>query len=46
MIGVLNVCLGGVEQALTALSVNDQIHAIDAPNSVSSSCAEVGGSNG
>ncbi len=46
MIGALQVCLGGVEQALTALSVNDQTHAIAALKSVSASCEEVAGSGG
>jgi hypothetical protein len=45
-IGALHVCLGGVEQALTALSVNDQPHAIAALKSVSQSCDEVSGSGG
>jgi hypothetical protein len=45
-IGALHVCLGGVEQALTALSVNDQPHAIAALKSVSTSCDEVSGSSG
>lgn len=39
IIGDLNVCLGGVEQALNALAVGDQTHAIDALNTVSASCA-------
>jgi hypothetical protein len=43
MIGALHTCLGGVEQALTALSVNDQTHAIAALKAVSSSCDEVAG---
>ncbi|HEY1831201.1 MAG TPA: hypothetical protein VGG38_13260 [Acidimicrobiales bacterium] len=38
-IGDLKVCLGGVEQALNALAVGDQTHAIDALNAVSASCA-------
>ncbi len=35
----LHACLAGVEQALNALAVGDQTHAIDALNAVSSSCA-------
>ena len=46
MIGALHVCLGGIEQALTALSVNDQAHAIAALKSVLPSCQEVAGSGG
>jgi hypothetical protein len=46
MISALHVCLGGVEQALTALSVNDRTHAIAALNAVSSSCDQVAGSSG
>jgi flagellin-like hook-associated protein FlgL len=45
-IGALHVCLGGVEQALTALSVNDQAHAIAALQSVASSCQELAASSG
>jgi hypothetical protein len=46
MISALHVCLGGVEQALTALSVNDRTHAIAALTAVSSSCDQVSGSSG
>jgi hypothetical protein len=39
IIGDLNVCLGGVEEALNSLAVADPTHAIDALNAVSESCA-------
>jgi chromosome segregation ATPase len=42
----LNVCLGGVEQALNALAVGDQTHAIDALNAVAASCANAVASDG
>jgi hypothetical protein len=45
-IGSLVVCLGGVEQALTALSVDDQSHAIAALDAVSASCQQLAGSGG
>jgi hypothetical protein len=45
-IGALQTCLGGVEQALTALAVQDQKHAISALTSVSSSCQEATGTGG
>jgi hypothetical protein len=39
----LHLCLGGVEKALNALSVNDQADAIAALEAVSSSCDEAAG---
>lgn len=39
-IGSLNVCLGGVEQALNALAVGSQAKAINALSAVSSSCTQ------
>lgn len=45
-IGSLVVCLGGVEQALTALSVNDQPRVIAALDAVSASCHQLAGSGG
>jgi hypothetical protein len=45
-IGALQTCLGGVEQALTALAVQDQRHAISALTSVSSSCRQATGTGG
>ena len=42
----LNICLGGVEQALNALAVADQAHAIDALNAVATSCANAVASDG
>jgi hypothetical protein len=45
-IGALNSCLGGVEQALNALSVNDQHHAITALQAVMTSCQTAAGSSG
>ncbi len=45
-IGNLQTCLGGVEQALNALAVADQNHAIDALDAVSTSCAQAVASNG
>jgi hypothetical protein len=39
-IGSLHVCLGGVEQALNALAVDNQTKAISALNAVSSSCTQ------
>jgi hypothetical protein len=42
----LNVCLGGVEQALNALAVADQAHAINALNAVAASCASAVTSDG
>ena len=39
MIGDLQACLGGVEQASNALAVGDQDRAIDALDAVSTSCA-------
>ncbi len=43
LIGPLHVCLGGVQQALNALAINDQRDAVSALNSVSTSCASAGG---
>jgi hypothetical protein len=45
-IGELQACLGGVEQALNALAVGDQAHAIDALDAVSTSCANAVVSDG
>jgi hypothetical protein len=45
-IGDLQACLGGVEQALNALAVNDQNRAISALNAVSPSCTNAVASNG
>jgi small-conductance mechanosensitive channel len=45
-IGDLQACLGGVEQALNALAVRDQAHAIDALDAVSTSCANAVTSDG
>lgn len=45
-IGDLHTCLAGVEQALNALAVADQTHAIDALNGVSASCAGAVASDG
>ncbi len=45
-IGDLQACLEGVEQALNALAVHDQISAINALESVSSTCATAVASNG
>jgi chromosome segregation ATPase len=42
----LQTCLGGVEQALDALAVGDQGHAIDALDAVSTSCANAVASDG
>ena len=42
----LQVCLAGVEQALNALSVNDQSHAIAALDTVSTSCTDAVAANG
>ena len=42
----LQTCLGGVQEALNALSVADQSRAIDALNSVSSSCNSAVATNG
>jgi hypothetical protein len=39
-IGSLNTCLGGVEQALNALAVNQESNAIFALNAVASSCTQ------
>jgi hypothetical protein len=38
----LHTCLGGVEQALNALSVGDQARAINALNAVATSCTSAG----
>lgn len=45
-IGDLQACLGGVEQALNALAVNDQSRAIDALDATSTSCASAVASDG
>ncbi|MGD0392858.1 MAG: hypothetical protein ABSC41_09450 [Acidimicrobiales bacterium] len=45
-IGDLRICLGGVEQALNALAVADPDQAIDALDTVSSSCAQAVAANG
>jgi hypothetical protein len=45
-IGDLHTCLGGVEQALNALAVADQNHAIAALNAVSANCAKAVASDG
>lgn len=45
-IGDLQACLGGVEQALNALAVRDQAHAIDALDAVSTSCQNAVASDG
>ena len=45
-IGDLQMCLGGVEQALNALAVGDQGPAIAALNAVSASCARAVASSG
>ena len=45
-IGDLHTCLGGVEQALNALAVADQNHAIDALHAVTASCAKVVAADG
>ena len=42
----LQTCLGGVEQALDALAVGDQGHAIDALDAVSTSCTNAVTSDG
>jgi hypothetical protein len=46
LIGSLQTCLGGVEQALNALSVGRQSRAIVALNSVSSKCTAAEASSG
>ncbi len=46
LIGSLQTCLGGVEQALNALSVGMQSRAIAALNSVSSKCSAAEASSG
>jgi hypothetical protein len=43
LIGALHTCLGGVQQALNALAVNNQATAVSALNSVASSCAAASG---
>lgn len=43
LIGPLHTCLGGVQQALNALAINDRSDAVSALNSVSASCASAGG---
>jgi chromosome segregation ATPase len=45
-IGDLQACLGGIEQALNALAVRDQTHAIAALDAVSTSCANAVASDG
>jgi len=42
-IGALHTCLGGVQQALNALAVNNQATAISELDSVASSCAAASG---
>ena len=46
LIGSLKTCLGGVEQALNALAVENQPQAIAALNSVSSQCTTAEASSG
>ena len=46
MITSLQACLGGVEQALNALAVNDQLRAFALLESVSSSCTTAADSSG
>jgi len=46
LIGSLQTCLGGVEQALNALAVGNQPQAIAALNAVSSSCTTAEASSG
>jgi hypothetical protein len=46
VIGDLQTCVGGVEQALNALAVADQQRAIGALDEVSSSCHQVVAANG
>ena len=43
LIGPLHTCLGGVQQALNALAIDNQSGAIGALNAVSASCAAAGG---
>ncbi len=45
-IGDLHTCLGGVEQALNALAVADQNHAIAALDAVQASCAKAVATDG
>jgi small-conductance mechanosensitive channel len=42
-IRALHTCLGGVQQALNALAINNQATAVSELNSVSSSCAAASG---
>jgi hypothetical protein len=42
-IGALHTCLGGVQQALNALAINNQATAVSELNSVASSCAAASG---
>ena len=42
----LQVCLGGVERGLNALSVGDRVHALDALTAVSASCTAAIVANG
>ena len=42
-IGALQTCLGGVQQALNALAINDQTTAVSELNSVAPSCAAASG---
>lgn len=42
-IGDLHTCLGGVQQALNALAIGDQVHAVSALNAVSASCSAASG---
>lgn len=46
LIGSLQICLGGVERALNALSVGRQSRAITALDAVSKSCSTASGSSG
>lgn len=42
-IGALHTCLGGVQQALNVLAINNQTTAVSELNSVASSCAAASG---
>ncbi len=42
-IGALHTCLGGVQQALNALAINNKLSAVAELNSVESSCAAASG---
>jgi uncharacterized protein HemX len=45
-IGDLHTCLGGVEKALNALSLNDQAHAVAALQAVATACTAAVGNGG